>query len=478
MYDKIVMHFKSLSDSRVLDLEGLIFSFFNEIEKSKNKVLNSGNSTIDFLKSLYIYSSIGLKSVRGFSTLREYNFSTQLEIAYEEIVKFYYDEINKQTTYEGVKLATGKYFEMIRNYSKNRMPSELLKEYDKLIAVLSPFNFEEGFRFEEECLKKKQEEENPVDSNGDLEYKNVTFQEVEKLWNSIIGNKEVKDELQKISKLIFLYDFKEKKNACLDLNILPKSILLEGPPGTGKTSLINALIHEMKYLSNVTDKNFAYYVIDNTIKSPYYGESVQNLAKILRDGNNLNSINLIIIEDIDSIFYQRDEKIHHADSDLLNYLMNALEGIGTYYRGNTLYVSTTNLSNKIDEALLSRISQKRFQVLGPTNEEEYTQLVKKKLEIYIERNLVNLNENEYYELSKFFVKNKISAREVTNFLINVVNESLNYEFLVSEKNLKDLDYKETLNLLPKYFQPITYERMVYLRDNYFKEKMNYLKNEL
>ncbi|MEM1988570.1 MAG: ATP-binding protein [Candidatus Woesearchaeota archaeon] len=478
MYDKIVMHFKSLSDPRVLDLEGLIFSFFNEIEKSKNKVLNSGNSTIDFLKSLYIYSSIGLKSVRGFSTLREYNFSTQLEIAYEEIVKFYYDEINKQTTYEGVKLATGKYFEMIRNYSKNRMPSELLKEYDKLIAVLSPFNFEEGFRFEEECLKKKQEEVNPVDSNGDLEYKNVTFQEVEKLWNSIIGNKEVKDELRKISKLIFLYDFKEKKNACLDLNILPKSILLEGPPGTGKTSLINALIHEMKYLSNVTDKNFAYYVIDNTIKSPYYGESVQNLAKILRDGNNLNSINLIIIEDIDSIFYQRDEKIHHADSDLLNYLMNALEGIGTYYRGNTLYVSTTNLSNKIDEALLSRISQKRFQVLGPTNEEEYTQLVKKKLEIYIERNLVNLNENEYYELSKFFVKNKISAREVTNFLINVVNESLNYEFLVSEKNLKDLDYKETLNLLPKYFQPITYERMVYLRDNYFKEKMNYLKNEL
>lgn len=120
------------------------------------------------------------------------------------------------------------------------------------------------------------------------------------------------------------------------------SILLSGPPGTGKTMSANAIAGELGIplyqinLSNVVDK--------------YIGETEKNLERIFSFAEKTNVV--LFFDEADSIFGKRsdvkDSKDKYANNET-SYLLQRME---TY---NGIVILATNIKGNIDPAFMRRI---------------------------------------------------------------------------------------------------------------------------
>ena len=123
--------------------------------------------------------------------------------------------------------------------------------------------------------------------------------------------------------------------------------LLEGIPGTGKTSLITGLAS--KFNSNIAIVSFIPKMTDvDLIRS----------LRTLRDndndynddiGNKNSKKTFLIFEDIDCIFKERKSNDEHRNNITFSGLLNALDGITT---NDIICFITTNYKCNIDSALL------------------------------------------------------------------------------------------------------------------------------
>ena len=183
-----------------------------------------------------------------------------------------------------------------------------------------------------------------------------------------IGNEKQLLFLKYISNVVCMYDT-EKGNPYLDK---PYSVLLYGPPGTGKTELIRAVIRHMKGLT--MDKiGFEPIVVDNSFRSKWYGETINNLKSVLKRLND-NKIHLLVFDDVDAILQRRGENSYYTEEHILHEVLNTLEGLTTDYRGNYFVILSTNLVGKMDPALLSRITTTMY-VSGPKTRDDYKRLI-------------------------------------------------------------------------------------------------------
>ncbi len=120
------------------------------------------------------------------------------------------------------------------------------------------------------------------------------------------------------------------------------SILLSGPPGTGKTMTANAIAGELGIplyqinLSNVVDK--------------YIGETEKNLEKVFSFAEKTNVV--LFFDEADSVFGKRSE-VNKAQDKYANnetsYLLQRIES----YKG--IVVMATNIRGNIDQAFMRRI---------------------------------------------------------------------------------------------------------------------------
>jgi SpoVK/Ycf46/Vps4 family AAA+-type ATPase len=82
-------------------------------------------------------------------------------------------------------------------------------------------------------------------------------------------------------------------------NILPKAVLFEGPPGTGKTT-------SAKLIASEVDIPLIYIGLQNII-TKYVGESEKNIAEIFEITEELGKA-IIFIDEIDSVAETRNSK--------------------------------------------------------------------------------------------------------------------------------------------------------------------------
>lgn len=111
-----------------------------------------------------------------------------------------------------------------------------------------------------------------------------------------------------------------------------KNILLEGLPGTGKTSLVFAIASELK-------KNIAYINFNNKMDDNAFMISIRKLPK--------NSI--VVLEDIDALFKARKENDEYKNSITFSALLNTLDGLGS--KNGLIVFMTTNYECNLDSAL-------------------------------------------------------------------------------------------------------------------------------
>jgi AAA+ superfamily predicted ATPase len=159
--------------------------------------------------------------------------------------------------------------------------------------------------------------------------------EIEKLsWNQLIISDELREELQSVVRL--LKDPKTARKYGIDV---PKGILLNGPPGTGKTTLA-------KVIASTAGLSFFVLKMDEVV-SKWVGESEKNLSALFQAAKQA-APSVIFIDEVDSIGKTRSGNQIWADN-LLNHLLQLVDGV---VRVEGLYViAATNRADLVDSAL-------------------------------------------------------------------------------------------------------------------------------
>ena len=144
----------------------------------------------------------------------------------------------------------------------------------------------------------------------------------------------------------FLNPKTKKRYSDLGINY-KRTYMLEGVPGTGKTSLITGLASYFNY--NIAIISFTPKMTDVDLLRIF-----KSLDRIEQDNYNDPDAEpkkaFLVIEDIDCIFKERKSHDESKNSITFSGLLNALDGISTH--DNLITFITTNYKNHLDNALV------------------------------------------------------------------------------------------------------------------------------
>lgn len=122
----------------------------------------------------------------------------------------------------------------------------------------------------------------------------------------------------------------------------PKGVLLQGPPGCGKTLIARAVAHE-------TSAHFI-HVNGPEVIDKWYGSSEAQLRKLFEEASRHQPA-IIFIDEIDAIAPKREEMSgdRQVERRVVAQLLALMDGLES--RGQVIVIAATNIPNTLDPAL-------------------------------------------------------------------------------------------------------------------------------
>lgn len=250
------------------------------------------------------------------------------------------------------------------------------------------------------------------------------------MFSDIVGMNEILYEVQEIVQYFHnntMYDIMNTS--------VPKGILLEGPPGTGKTMIARAIANEanVSFISTSGSEFIQVFVGVGAAR-----------VRALFDNAKQNTPCIIFIDEIDSIGRQRSSgqnfKGSHEEHDqTLNQLLTSMDG---FQKNNQIVViGATNRADLLDTALLRPGRFDRIIRTNLPNLKSRQEIFK----IHLKKKPNKISDSEIYEISK--LTSGFSGAEIAN----IVNEAAIYAIRVQNSvidynNLMDAFEKVTIGI--------------------------------
>ncbi len=133
-----------------------------------------------------------------------------------------------------------------------------------------------------------------------------------------------------------------------------RSVLMEGPPGNGKTKMAKATCNWLAGMSQSGRSHFI-NVKPGGLNSMWYGATEQRYRDIFRIAREAATAEpevpvVMFWDEVDAIGGSRGESTHRIDDRMLNAFMAELNGLED--RGNIVILAATNRLDSLDPALL------------------------------------------------------------------------------------------------------------------------------
>lgn len=192
--------------------------------------------------------------------------------------------------------------------------------------------------------------------------------------SEVVGNHVAKSQAMRLAKMLASYDFDARENPFVRLGGFTFTIMGDGYPGTGKTTLIQMVCGLIKDLCDVGGYpyHFENFGVDQI--SEYQGKSGQNARAFVDRVLDPRTISFGTVDDIDQVAGKRDDsRSSGGQQEVTAVLMDAFAGAATVVRGNCSFGMFSNYPDKVDDALRQRAGA-RWLVDGPQTLADYTDI--------------------------------------------------------------------------------------------------------
>jgi cell division protease FtsH len=244
------------------------------------------------------------------------------------------------------------------------------------------------------------------------------------MFENVAGCDEVKEELQEVIEFLKNPEEFEKAGAKI-----PAGVLLEGPPGTGKTMLARATANE-------AEVSFLYATGSEFIEK-YVGVGAKRVRKLFESAKKKKPC-IIFIDEIDAIGGSRSNSRNDERDQTLNQLLTLMDGFKT--RDGIIVLAATNRAEVLDRALVRNGRFDRKVTVGLPDKKGRKQILEVHLKNKFVENKCNLE--GIYELTTGF-----SGAELATLANEAAILSVRYNISqINEKCFIDAFEKNTIGL--------------------------------